>query len=142
MFGLLLFNTYCNSYFFFFLCWFCRSICALPNIYTDKHERFIYTNFKNPDPQEYDYIQSVRYFFMMLEYVLEINGSFDGLVVTLNSLGMNWRHITKTPMNTMKKLLDFVQVRRTNTLFFYAFLRYFLYINNTLQNISGLMITH
>ncbi|XP_025410038.1 alpha-tocopherol transfer protein-like [Sipha flava] len=85
------------------------SICLLPNIYTDKHERFIYTNFKNPDPREYDFIQSVRYFFMMLEYMLETNGSFDGLVVTLNSLGMNWRHITMTPMNTMKKLLGFVQ---------------------------------
>lgn len=113
-----------------------RTICILPNMYSDKHDRYLYTNFKNPDPQEYDYIQSTRYFFMMLEYMLETEGTFNGLVLTLNSVGMNWRHITKTPMNVMKKLLGFVQVSTTDIVPFRfprCFLRTHLFMYNALH---------
>lgn len=78
---------------------------------TGKEERILYTNFKNTDHRMYDYVQSVRYFFMMVEYLMVTHGTFDGVVLTMNSKGINWRHIAKSPMNTMKKLLGFVQVR-------------------------------
>lgn len=90
-----------------------RSISIVFNPSSGKQERLVYTNFKNTDPQAYDYVRCVRYFFMMLEYLMVTSGTFDGLVLTMNSKGMSWRHITKTPMNTMKQLLGFVQVRRT-----------------------------
>ncbi|KAE9534889.1 hypothetical protein AGLY_008181 [Aphis glycines] len=85
------------------------SICIVLNPSSGKQERILYTNFKNTDPREYDYVRCCRYFFMMLEYLMVTSGTFDGVVLTMNSKGVNWRHITKTPMNTMKKLLGFVQ---------------------------------
>lgn len=99
-----------NIDFLFFLN---RSISIVFNPSTGKQERILYTNFKNTDPREYDYVRCVRYFFMMLEYLMVTTGTFDGVVLTLNSKGVCWRHITKTPMNTMKKMLEFVQVRKT-----------------------------
>lgn len=95
-----------------------RSICIVLNPSSGKQERLLYTNFKNTDPREYDYVRCCRYFFMMLEYLMVTSGTFDGVVLTMNSKGISWRHITKTPMNTMKKLLGFVQVRRTKTVWF------------------------
>jgi len=85
------------------------TICVLTDSCTGKEERILYTNFKNTDPQKYDYVQSVRYFFMMVEYLMVTHGTFDGVILTMNSKGINWRHITKTPMSTLKKLLGFVQ---------------------------------
>lgn len=75
-----------------------------------KKKRFFYTNFKNVDPQQFDFVDSVRYFFMMLEYLIFTNGTFDGVVIAMNSKGIHWRHITKTPMGTMKRMIEFVQV--------------------------------
>lgn len=103
---------------FFFCIAFTRStICVLTDSCTGKEERILYTNFKNTDPQKYDYVQSVRYFFMVMEYLMVTHGTFDGVIVTMNSKGINWRHITKTPMGTLKKLLGFVQVRPGHTVF-------------------------
>lgn len=39
------------------------------------------------------------------------NGTFDGIIMAMNSKGIHWRHVTKTPMNIMKKMLGFVQVQ-------------------------------
>jgi len=100
---------------FWFIFFWHRSICIVLNPSSGKQERLLYTNFKNTDPREYDYVRCCRYFFMMLEYLMITSGTFDGVVLTMNSKGVSWRHITKTPMNTMKKLLGFVQVRRTKT---------------------------
>jgi len=83
---------------------------------TGKQERILYTNFKSSDPQDFDYVRCVRYFFMLLEYLMVTSGTFDGLILTMNSRGVCWRHITRTPMNLMKKLIGFVQVRRTKTI--------------------------
>ncbi|KAL5241385.1 hypothetical protein ACI65C_008795 [Semiaphis heraclei] len=85
------------------------SISIVFNPSTGKQERILYTNFKTTDPREYDYVRCVRYFLMMLEYLMVTTGTFDGVVLTMNSKGVCWRHITKTPMNTMKKMLGFVQ---------------------------------
>lgn len=90
-----------------------RTICEVPDSSSCQKRRIIFTNFKNPDPQKYDYVQSSKYFFMMLEHLVFTNGTFDGIVLAMNSTGMNWRHITKTPMGTMKKLLGFVQVSKS-----------------------------
>lgn len=93
-----------------------RSVSIVLNPTTGKQDRILYTDFKNTDPREYEFVHCVRYFFMILEYLMVTSGTFDGLVLTMNSKGICWRHITKTPMNTFKKLIGFVQVRRTKTI--------------------------
>ncbi|KAL4097282.1 hypothetical protein QTP88_022082 [Uroleucon formosanum] len=85
------------------------SISIVLNPTTGKQERILYTDFKSTDPREFDFVHCVRYFFMLLEYLMVTSGTFDGLVLTMNSKGICWRHVTKTPMNTFKKLIGFVQ---------------------------------
>lgn len=81
------------------------------NATTGTNDRIVVTNFKNPDPAEYEYVRCCRYLFMLLEYIMVTEGSFDGLIVVMNSKGMNWRHISKTPMTKMNRMLGYVQVR-------------------------------
>lgn len=80
-----------------------------------KDERIIVTDFKNPDPKAYNYEQSTKYFNMLFEYMMATQGTFDGLIIVMNSKGLNWRHVYKTPINKMKKMLALVQVRLAAT---------------------------
>lgn len=42
-------------------------------------------------------------------------GTIDGIVMVMDAKNMSWRHITKTPINLMKKILDFIQVSTAKT---------------------------
>lgn len=90
----------------------------LMNVITGKEERIIVTDFKNLDPKQYSYEQSTKYFNMLFEYMMATQGTFDGLIIVMNSKGLNWRHVYKTPMNKMKKMLGLVQVRPVANLTF------------------------
>lgn len=94
---------------FYYVCCF-RIICELTKSCSGKESRVFFTSFKNPDPRQYEYIDTVKYFFMMMDHLLITSGSFDGLILTMNAANMSWRHIARTPMNVMKKILGFVQV--------------------------------
>lgn len=95
----------CYLFFFSF-----RTMSMVMNIATGKEERIIVTNFKNSDPKVYQYERSCKYFNMLFEYVMATQGTFDGLILVMNSKDLNWRHIYKTPVNKMKKMLALVQV--------------------------------
>ncbi|XP_050433947.1 alpha-tocopherol transfer protein-like isoform X4 [Adelges cooleyi] len=83
------------------------SIVTVP--YKGKHERYVYTQFKNEDPNVFNYVNSVKYFFMMMEVLIIQHGTFDGVILTMNGKGLNWRHLTKIPMKLAKNLMGFVQ---------------------------------
>lgn len=55
---------------------------------------------------------------MMMEYLMITNGTFDGVIIAMNSKDLRLGHITKTPMSIMNKLLGFVQVRKNEMSYF------------------------
>lgn len=104
--------------FVFILFFLHRTICIVTDSCHGKNERIIYTNLKSTDPKNYDYVHCAKYFFMMMEYLMITNGTFDGVIIAMNSKDLKLGHITKTPMSIMNKLLGFVQVRKNEMPYF------------------------
>lgn len=99
-----------------------RSFSVLSQPWTPKKERIIYCCLKIPDATNYDFVQNSKYFFMMLDYLIIRDGTFDGVILIINSKNISWRHFTKTPMTVLKKLLGFVQVCKLEKILFVIFL--------------------
>lgn len=76
-----------------------------------KDGRYVYWQFKNTDPEKFNYMAIFKIVVMWMEYVLLTRGTFDGLTIVVNTSGLNWRHIVKLPVGIASKLLTFLQVR-------------------------------
>ncbi|VVC28350.1 Cellular retinaldehyde binding/alpha-tocopherol transport,CRAL/TRIO, N-terminal domain,CRAL-TRIO lipid [Cinara cedri] len=72
-------------------------------------ERIIYTSLKTPNATNYDFVEVSKYLVMMMEYLIIRNGTFDGVILAMNSKDFSLRHISKTPIRVLKRLLGFIQ---------------------------------
>lgn len=87
-----------------------RSICPIPADKADKGDRVLYLQFKDYNPEAFDYVSLYKYLIMWMEYALMMYGTCDGLIVVLDSKGLSWRHIMKLPLGITTKMLKFLEV--------------------------------
>ncbi|XP_050527894.1 uncharacterized protein LOC126897984 isoform X1 [Daktulosphaira vitifoliae] len=77
--------------------------------YSGKGECIVYWQFKDPDIKLYDCLSSIKLFHMWLEYKLLHCGTFDGLVIVVNTSGLSWRHVIKIPITIMGEFFVYIQ---------------------------------
>ncbi|XP_050436185.1 alpha-tocopherol transfer protein-like isoform X2 [Adelges cooleyi] len=85
----------------------CFSI--LPIEYGPDNECHIYVAFLKLGLDDFDYVNTIRYFFMLIEYLLKTKGTFKGISVYLDAQGATMAHVRKIPLLMLFKILKFVQ---------------------------------
>ncbi|XP_050439712.1 alpha-tocopherol transfer protein-like [Adelges cooleyi] len=87
----------------------CVSLGDLTYDKTGSDVRYLYMQFKDNDPENYEFFPSVKIVVMWMEYVLLCYGTFDDLIVVINCDGLQWRHVVKIPLGILTKLIKFIQ---------------------------------
>lgn len=82
----------------------------MPTANTDSGDRILFMQFKNYNHDMFEYIPLYKYLVMWMEYTLLTYGTFNGLIVVVDSKGLSWRHILKIPLAVSGKMLKYLQV--------------------------------
>ncbi|XP_050439724.1 alpha-tocopherol transfer protein-like [Adelges cooleyi] len=85
------------------------SVCDLTHDKTGSGVRYIYLQLQDVDPRKFEFTSLLKALVMQLEYILLCNGTFDGLVVIFNCVGLHWRHVLKVSLSTAKRFIEFLQ---------------------------------
>lgn len=85
----------------------------MPTFNTDRNDRVLFMMFQDYDHQMFEYLPFFKYLVMWMDYTLLKYGACDGMVIVIDSKGLNWRHIVKLPLGIAGKMLKFLEVSRT-----------------------------
>ncbi|KAL4097280.1 hypothetical protein QTP88_022080 [Uroleucon formosanum] len=88
----------------------CLSIGQMPTINTDKNDRVLYIMFQDPDHEMFEYLSLFKYLIMWMNYTLLKYGTCEGMIIVIDSKGLNWHHIVKLPIGIAGKMLKFMEV--------------------------------
>ncbi|XP_050433945.1 alpha-tocopherol transfer protein-like isoform X2 [Adelges cooleyi] len=87
------------------------SISIVPVPYEGKDDRHVYLQLKQTESVYFAFEMISQYFLMLTRFLISTNGTFDGLVVTVNADGLNFIHcyqaMTKTSF--VKTLVKYLQ---------------------------------
>lgn len=82
----------------------------MPTVNTDKNYRVLYIMFQDPDHEMFEYLSFFKYLIMWMNYTLLKYGTCDGMIIVIDSKGLNWHHIVKLPLGIAGKMLKFMEV--------------------------------
>ncbi|XP_025191877.1 alpha-tocopherol transfer protein-like [Melanaphis sacchari] len=88
----------------------CLSICQMPTVNTKKNDRVLFMMFQDTNPEMFEYLSLFKYLAMWMNYMLLKYGTCDGMIIVIDSKGLNWRHIVKLPIVITGKMLKFLEV--------------------------------
>ncbi|XP_050439743.1 uncharacterized protein LOC126845187 isoform X1 [Adelges cooleyi] len=76
-----------------------KNVMSYSILHNEKYEppgmHYIYTHFIDKNPDNFDFIKNVRYFFYMIKCLLRKYGTFDGVIVVMNAEGFTFHHLLK-----------------------------------------------
>jgi len=84
----------------------------MPTANTDKNDRVLFIMFQDPDHEIFEYLSFFKYLVMWMNCTLLKYGTCDGMIIVVDSKGLNWHHIVKLPIGIAGKMLKFLQVSR------------------------------
>ncbi|XP_050527936.1 alpha-tocopherol transfer protein-like [Daktulosphaira vitifoliae] len=87
----------------------CTSLGDLTYNLKSKNDRYLYWQFKDTNPEMLNYMAIFKVLYMWMERTLLTEGTFDGVIIIINTAGLSWRHILKLPIGAVSKLLKFLQ---------------------------------
>lgn len=82
----------------------------MPSVNNDKCDRILYVQMKNYNADMMNYMAIFKYLAMWMDNMLLRYGTCDGVIVVVDSKGLNWRHIVKLPVLLCRQMLLFLEV--------------------------------
>lgn len=82
----------------------------MPSVNSDKSDRILYVQLKDYNADMYEYMSIFKYLAMWMDHTLLRYGTCDGIIVVVNSKGLNWRHVIKLPVLLCRQMLSFLEV--------------------------------
>lgn len=68
-----------------------------------------FTKFLDPNPNNFDYLECVKYVLMTCEVQNIMQGTNEGLIVILDAAGLTFGHLASLNLMALKKILFYIQ---------------------------------
>ncbi|XP_050527928.1 uncharacterized protein LOC126898012 isoform X2 [Daktulosphaira vitifoliae] len=72
-------------------------------------EVHIYSQLKNTNYKNFKFIPTIKYLFMVIEYIIETQGTVENFIFTFNTKGIGLWHIGRIQKNIAIELLNFLK---------------------------------
>ncbi|XP_050527849.1 uncharacterized protein LOC126897930 isoform X2 [Daktulosphaira vitifoliae] len=75
----------------------------------NNNECHIYAQLKDTDNSKFNFVSTIRYLFMVIEYVMITQGTVENIVFTFNANGIGLFHLNKINMDLAQQLMMFLK---------------------------------